>query len=75
MADVCFPQSQLVDWVDAPIDRSEVRRYLGYPRDAALNPRIEGLLDRSIAEATYRARPRAIYGVFSSRASPSDTFA
>ncbi len=53
-----------VDCVDAPIDRTEVLRYLGYPVDVAPNRALCTLLDDWVAEAAERAQPRAVFAVF-----------
>jgi hypothetical protein len=55
---------RIIDQVAAPIDRSEVRRYLGYPQQAAPNRRVEEALDHWITEAGKRAAPQATYRVF-----------
>jgi hypothetical protein len=55
---------RVVDRVTAPIDRDEVRRYLGYPKGARPAGRIAEALDRWIGEAARRAAPRAAYRVF-----------
>lgn len=54
---------RLVEQVNVPIDRGEVRRYLGYPRQAAPNRRIDALVEQWIAEAEPLAVPRAAYCV------------
>ncbi len=53
-----------VERVDTPIDRSEVRRYLGYPSRAAPKRNIEDTLDHWIVEGAKHALPRATYGIF-----------
>ncbi len=55
---------RLVGPVTSAIDRGEVRRYLGYPHGRGVHPQVEEVLDRWIAEAGQRARPRAVYDVF-----------
>lgn len=55
---------RVVGPITTPIDRDEVRRYLGYPRGALGNPRVQATLEHWIAEAAARAEPKAIYQVF-----------
>ncbi|MFO0928341.1 MAG: vitamin B12 dependent-methionine synthase activation domain-containing protein [Gemmataceae bacterium] len=55
---------RIVDRITTPIDRDEVRRYLGYPKGAVGNPRVQATLEHWIAEAAARAEPKAIYQVF-----------
>ncbi|MCC6419169.1 MAG: hypothetical protein IT429_13120 [Gemmataceae bacterium] len=55
---------RVVERVTAPIDRDEVRRYLGYPKGARPAGRIEATLDHWIGAAADRAAPRAAYRVF-----------
>jgi hypothetical protein len=55
---------RIVDRVTAPVDRDEVRRYLGYPKGIRPTGRIEQALDHWIGEASRRAAPRAAYRVF-----------
>lgn len=52
---------RLADGV-APVDRREVLRYLGYPARVVPPAWLEPLLDRWIAEAVRRARPRVTWG-------------
>lgn len=54
----------VLDRIDAPVDRSEVRRYIGYPRTASPNPRIEGMLERWISEAEPLATPKGTFRIF-----------
>ena len=51
----------VVDEVDAPIDRDEVYRYLGYPAGVVPQAGLERDVVRWIDEAATRARPRATY--------------
>jgi hypothetical protein len=57
-------EPQVVDHVDTPIDRSEVVRYLGYPRGTQPSRAIDEALDRWVDVAAQRATPRATYCIF-----------
>ncbi len=52
---------RLIDEVVAPVDESEVLRYLGYPVNQSPNAHIERLVARWIKEACRRSDPRAAY--------------
>lgn len=56
---------QVLDQVNAPIDRGEVLRYLGYPVDAAPSRAVCASLEQWIAEAESHAQPRAVFAIFS----------
>ncbi len=56
-------QPQIIDQVDASVDRGEVLRYVGYPAGKAPNSHLSDILDRWIEEANRRAAPRAVYVV------------
>jgi len=51
----------VVDEVDAPVDRDEVYRYLGYPAGVVPHRRLERDVSRWIDEAALRASPCATY--------------
>jgi hypothetical protein len=55
---------RFLDHVDAPIDRAEVLRYLGYPVDVVPNRELRELLEHWVAEAEGRAQPRAVFAGF-----------
>ncbi len=63
--DVPSSPSRMVERVDTPVDRNEVRRYLGYPSRATPKRNIEDTLDHWIGEGGKQAAPRATYGIFS----------
>ena len=54
---------RLIDEIVAPVDESEVLRYLGYPANQSPNAQIEKLLVCWIKEARLRSNPRAAYVV------------
>lgn len=55
----------IIESIQTPIDRDEVRRYLGYPKKANPKQAIEDTLAHWIGEAEKRATPRAMYCIFS----------
>ncbi|MCP3920224.1 MAG: hypothetical protein GY711_32255 [bacterium] len=57
------PRPRTIEGVEAPLSRSEVLRYLGYPADATPQRPVEELLERWMEEAVRCARPRATYRV------------
>jgi hypothetical protein len=63
-ADLASTQPRVISHVTVPIDRDEVRRYLGYPRGARPTSRIDAALNQWIDDASRLAQPRAIYQVF-----------
>ncbi len=54
-------EPRYIDQVNAPVDRAEVLRYLGYPAEAAPKRWVEEILEIWIAEAGRLAAPRATY--------------
>jgi hypothetical protein len=54
---------EIIDHVDAPIDRGEVMRYLGYPAGIAPSAGLQRILDQWIREGERRAEPRAVFAV------------
>ncbi len=54
-------EPQTVEGVDEPVDRSEILRYLGYPKGVSPKDRIGEEIDRWIAEGSGLAQPKATY--------------
>ncbi len=57
------PRPRTIEGVEAPVCRSEVLRYMGYPADATPQQQVDEMLDHWMAEAVRCARPRASYMV------------
>lgn len=53
-----------IDRVSAPVDLSEILRYLGYPVGVQPSLKIHAILNEWVPEAGRRASPHAVYRVF-----------
>lgn len=53
-----------IERIDAPVDRTEVLRYLGYPAGTPPSTNAQSVLDAAIPQAAALAQSQAVYAVF-----------